>query len=517
MTTRITRLPGRWLGLAALTVGFLVLGLDITILITALPTLSAKLNATTDQLQWMSAAYTLSLAGFMLPAGVLGDRFGRKKLLLIGIVTFGMSSVIASQMTSANGVIWMRAVMGLSGAIVMPLVQSMLPSMFAEDERQRAIGISGAGAFIGLPLGPLVSGWLLTHYEWGSIFLINAPVAVIATIGIWLFVPESKDPNPRQLDWLGAALQVIGVTGLVYGIIEEPVHGWAHLQVAGPMIGGLLFILAFIVWQLRTQAPLIDLNLFKDRRFSLGTLAFVMVGFAMTGVMFVLTPYLQIVQGNDAQGTGLRLLPMIGTMMAGAVTTDQLVKRVGSKVMIASGFVGTGVGMFVMSRVSADSGYGLVALGLAIIGLSIAFAMIPSLDAILGSLPAGETGAGSALTRAVQNVAASFGVAVMGSTLNNAYQSHLLPNLAGLPANVQSAAQSSVAVAAAIAHHLPGSIGANLLRAADAAYAQGMDDVMIVTAAMTLVCALTMALLLPSRASRSNEVAESTDSEVKTA
>jgi EmrB/QacA subfamily drug resistance transporter len=431
---------------------------------------------------------------------VLGDRLGRKRLLLVGVITFGISSVVASQMTSANGLIVMRAVMGLSGAIVMPLVTSIIPAMFAEDERQRAIGISGAGAFIGLPLGPLLSGWLLTHYDWGSIFLINAPVAVIAAIGVWFFVPESKDPNPKRLDWVGAMLEVLGVTGLVYGIIEEPVHGWGHLQVAGPIIGGLLLILAFVVWQLRTRAPLVDLNLFKNRRFSLGTLAFTVVGFAMTGVMFVLTPYLQVVQGNDAQGTGLRLLPMIGAMMVGAVSTDWLAKRVGSKVMIASGFAGTAVAMFLLSRVGADSGYGLVALALGVMGISIAFAMIPSLDAILGTLPAGETGAGSALTRAIQNVAASFGVAVMGSILNSAYQSHLLPHLAGLPANVQAAAQSSVAVAAAIAHRLPGPIGANLLRAADQAYAQGMADVMLVTAGMALACALTMALLLPSSA-----------------
>jgi EmrB/QacA subfamily drug resistance transporter len=500
MTTQIARLPGRWLGLAALTISGLVLGLDITILITAIPTLSVKLNATTDQLQWMSAAYTLSLAGFMLPAGVLGDRLGRKRLLLVGVITFGISSVVASQMTSANGLIVMRAVMGLSGAIVMPLVTSIIPAMFAEDERQRAIGISGAGAFIGLPLGPLLSGWLLTHYDWGSIFLINAPVAVIAAIGVWFFVPESKDPNPKRLDWVGAVLEVLGVTGLVYGIIEEPVHGWAHLQVAGPIIGGIVLILAFVAWQLRTPAPLVDLNLFKNRRFSLGTVAFTVVGFAMTGVMFVLTPYLQVVQGNDAQGTGLRLLPMIGAMMIGAVSTDWLAKRVGSKVMIASGFVGTAIAMFLLSRVGADSGYGPVALALGVMGISIAFAMIPSLDAILGTLPAGETGAGSALTRAIQNVAASFGVAVMGSILNSAYQSHLLPHLAGLPANVQTAAQSGVAVAAAIAHRLPGPIGANLLRAANEAYAQGMGDVMLVTAGMALACALTMALLLPSSA-----------------
>src|ERR1700682_1909140 len=450
------RLPGRWFGLAALTVSGLVLGLDITILITALPTLSAKWSATTDQLQWMSAAYTLSLAGFMLPAGVLGDRFGRKRLLLIGLVTFGISSVVASQMTSANGLIVMRVIMGASGAIVLPLVTSILPSMFAEDERPRAIGLSGAGAFIGLPLGPLVAGWLLMHYDWGSIFLINAPVVVIAVIGAWLFVPESKDPNPKRLDWVGALLEMAGVTGVVYGIIEEPVRGWTALQVAGPLVGGALLILAFIVWQLRAAAPLVDLNLFRNRRFALSTAAFTVVGFAMTGVLFVLSPYLQVVQGNDAQGTGLRLLPLIAAMMAGAAGSDWLARRLGSKVMVAGGKVRLAGGGLLRSRAGVDTGFGLVGIALAVIGISIAFAMIPALDAILGALPAGETGAGSALTRAIQNVGASRVVAVMESILTSAYRSRLGGRLAGLPAAAQTAAETSVAVAAKVAHLLPG-------------------------------------------------------------
>ncbi len=498
--TGVTRLRGRWFGLAALSVSGLVLGLDITILITALPTLSAKLSATTDQLQWMSAAYTLSLAGFMLPAGVLGDRFGRRRMLLIGLATFGLSSLVASQMTSANGLILMRVVMGASGAIVLPLVQSIVPSMFAADERQRAIGLIGAGSFIGLPAGPLVAGYLLTHYDWGSIFLINVPVVILAVVGVWFFVPESKDPNPKRLDWIGALLEVVGVTGLVYGIIEEPVRGWTDIQVAGSITGGLVLILAFVAWQLRTRVPLINLNLFKNRRFAWATVAFTVVGFAMTGVMFVLSPYLQIVQGNDAQGTGLRLLPLIAAMMVGAVSSDWLASRLGAKVMVAAGLAGNAAGMVLLSRATADSGYGLVAVALAVIGFSIALAMIPALDAILGALPAEETGAGSALTRAIQNVGASFGVAVMGSVLNSAYRAHLQGELNGLPAAAQSAAETSVAVAAAVAHHLPAPLANRLLGAADAAYAQGMSDVLIVTAGLTLAGALLMALFLPARA-----------------
>jgi DHA2 family multidrug resistance protein-like MFS transporter len=423
-------------------------------------------------------------------------------MLLVGLVTFGISSVVASQMTSAGGLILMRVVMGASGAIVLPLMQSILPSMFAPDERQRAIGFAGAGSFIGLPLGPLLAGWLLTHYEWGSIFLINAPVVVVAVIGVWLFVPENKDPNPKRLDWIGALLEVVGVTGLVYGIIEEPVHGWSDLQVTGSIVGGLALIIAFVVWQLRTRVPLVDLNLFRNRRFALATVAFTVVGFAMTGVMFVLSPYLQVVQGNDAQGTGLRLLPLIAAMMVGAVSSDWLAARLGAKVMVSLGLLGNAAGMFLLSRATADTGYELVAISLAVIGLSIALAMIPSLDAILGALSSGETGAGSALTRAIQNVGASFGVAVMGSILNSSYQAQIQSHLAGMPAPVRSAAETSVAVAATVAHHLPAPAGAQLLRAAQVAYSQGMSDVLLVTGGLTFAGAVLMALFLPARATR---------------
>jgi EmrB/QacA subfamily drug resistance transporter len=448
----------------------------------------------------MSAAYTLALAGFMLPAGVLGDRLGRKRMLLFGLVTFGISSVIASQMTSANGLILMRVIMGVSGAIVLPLMQSMLPSMFQADERQRAIGISGAGAFIGLPLGPLLAGWLLTHYDWGSIFLINAPVVVIAVIGTWFFVPESKDPTGRRLDWIGAILEVIGVTGIVYGIIEEPIRGWTDLQVYGPIAGGVVLLVAFALRQLRVRVPLIDLKLFRSARFTWATVAFTVVGFALTGVLFILSPFLQIVQGSDAQGTGIRLLPLIGAMMVGAVSTDWVAKRSGTKMTVTGGMIGVAIGMVILSRVGVDTGYGLVAFSLAIIGLSIAFTMIPALDAILGSLPAGETGAGSALTRTLQNIGSSFGVAVMGSILNSAYKAGLSGQLSGLPAQVQAAAQSSVAVAAAVAHRLPGPAGAHLLRVAQDAYSQGMSEVMLVSAGMMVGGAILMALFLPARA-----------------
>jgi MFS transporter, DHA2 family, multidrug resistance protein len=489
----------RWWGLAALVLSGLVLALDMTILATALPTLSTRLGATTAQLQWISDAYTLALAGLLVPAGVLGDRFGRRRLLLLGLLLFGVASVAAAQTTSATALIAMRALMGVGGAMVMPLTLSILPSMFSEIERPRAVAMAAAGAFLGLPLGPLVAGWLLTHDGWGSIFLINAPVVALALLGVRLCVPESRDPEARRLDQVGAALSAGGVTGLVVGIIEEPVAGWGAPRVLAGILGGAVLIAAFVAHELRSRSPLVDLRLFREPRFTWSTVAFVIAGGAMVSVLFVLTPYLQVVQGSDAEGTGIRLLPMIGALVAGALASDRLTIRLGTGAMVAGGLAAGGAGMALLSRAGVDTGYGLVAAALAAIGLGIGLAMPPALDAILGTLPAGETGSGTALTRALQNLGATFGVAILGSMLNSAYRGGLDGHLAGLPGGVQAAARSGVAVAAGAARRLPPSLSGPLLRAAETAYAQAMGEVLLWSAALVAAGAIPIALFLAGR------------------
>jgi DHA2 family multidrug resistance protein-like MFS transporter len=490
----------RWWALAAVTLSALVLGLDMTILVTALPTLSARLGATLDQLQWISAAYTLALAGLMLPAGVLADRYGRRRLLLIGLALFGVSSIVASQMTSATGLIWMRAVMGVGGAIVLPLSLSVLPTIFSEDERPRAIAIAGAGAFLGLPLGPLVAGWLLDHYAWGSVFLINGPVVVLALLGTWFFVPESRDAHAPRLDWVGAVLAVAGVTALVYGIIQEPTRGWTDAQVLPSILGGAVVLAAFVAWEVRSSSPLIDLRLFANGRFTWATVAFLVVGAAMTGLLFILAPYLQIVQGNDAQATGIRLLPLIGAMMVGALSSELVTRRLGSKASVAGGLLVAAAGLALLSRAGTDTGYGIVAAAMALMGVGLGLAMVPALDAVLSAVPAENTGGGTALTRALQNVAASFGVAILGSILNNVYRGALQGGLPGLPSPVRAAAEGSIAGAVAVAAHLPPQIGRPLFRAAEDAYVQGMSDVMLLCAAVVCAGAVLIAVFLPARA-----------------
>ncbi len=490
---------GRWWAAGAIGLSGLVISLDITVVVTALPTLSAKLSANTSELQWISAAYTLALASLLLPAGVLGDRFGRKRLLVIGLLIFGAGSVIASQVSSASALILMRAIMGVGGAIILPLSLSILPAMFTPAERPRAIAVGAASALLGLPLGPLLAGWLLTHYDWGSVFLINAPVIAVAVVGVWFLVPESKDPQAPRLDLLAAVLAVVGVSSLVYGIIEEPVNGWGHARVLASLIGGAVVLAAFVLVELRSRTPLVDMRLFLDGRFTWSTMAFTSASFAMTGLLFVLAPYLQVVMGNDAQGTGLRLVPMIGGLILGAVPSDRLTARLGTKVVVAGGLVLISAGVLLLSRVGVETGYGTVAAALTVIGLGMGFAMPTALDAVMSALPPSQTGAGSALTRALQQIGSSFGVAILGSILNNAYRADLGGHLTGLPDPVRDAAQGSVAVAAIAAQHLPPALGRPLVSAAESAYVNGMAEGLLVSAGLLIGVGVLVALFLPSR------------------
>ena len=490
---------GRWWALAALVVSGVVVGLDATVLFTAIPTLSSKLGASTSDLQWIAAAYTLTLGGLLLPAGVLGDRYGRKRGLLVGLAIFGVASLIASQSTSAATLIAMRALMGVGAAFIVPLSLSILPSMFTPEERPRAISATAAGAFLGLPLGPLVAGWLLTHYAWGSVFLINAPVVVIALVGVWFLVPEGKDPHPRRFDWVGGLLAVIGVTALVYGVIEQPIHGWADPRVLGGIIGGALVLTAFVVWDLRHPSPFVDLGNFRNRGFTWATMAFVVTGFGLFGVMFILTPYIQIVLGNDAQATGIKLLPLIGGVIVGAGIGNVLAARLGARVGISAGLASTAAALVGFSQVGTDAGFAPVATALALIGIGIGIALPTTLDIILATLPPTQTGAGSALTRALQQIAATFGVAILGSILNNVYQGQLGPHVAAIPAAAREVALSSLAGAHAVATHLPTPARTVVVRAANEAYTHGMAEVMLVSAALVLATAIAIALFLPSR------------------
>ncbi|MFJ4655328.1 MFS transporter [Nocardia sp. NPDC088792] len=493
------RSTGRWLGLAALTLSFLVVGLDSNILITALPTLSTKLQASTSQLQWITTAYNLVWAGLLLPMGTLGDKFGRRKTLLAGLVLFGAASIIASQVDTAGELIAMRALMGAGAAVIMPMGMAILPVLFPVDaDRRRAVTVTTVGAVVALPAGPLLAGWILQHFSWGWVFMINAPVVALTVIGVWAFVPESRNPADPRLDWQGAILSGAGIVALTYAIIEQPADGWGG-RVPAALIGGAILLCAFVFRQRRSRSPLIDLRLFGNRLFTWGTIAFAVISFAMSGVLFLLTPFLQIVQGSDAQGTGLRLLPMIGAMLAGAGMGETFGVKIGVRYVIPASMLIGGGGLLVLAQAHAGSGYGIVALGLSVFGLGLGLGLPLAADTVLGTLSEHQAGMGNALSRTLQSIGVVLGTAVLGSVLNGVYRAGLGDALHGLPADAGGAARDNIAGAHAVAATLPARLGATLTHTADSAYAHGMAHATYTCLGVLIVGALLTLQFLPGR------------------
>src|SRR5947199_1100941 len=291
----------RWWALAALVLSVLVIGFDATILNVALPTLAGAIHASNSQLQWIVDAYVLVFAGLLLPFGALGDRYGRKLLLMIGLALFGGASLVGALVTDPGQLIAVRAVMGVGAAILTPITLAVLPVLFTEAERGKAIAVTTAGIGLGIPLGPLVGGYLLKHFWWGSIFLVNVPAAILALVAVALLLPASRDPAGGRVDLLGGALSTVGLVAFVYGIIEAPDKGWGNDLGVGSLVLGVVLLAAFAVGQLRVAYPMIDLKLFRQPRFLLGSTAATLANFALSGVAFVVPLYLHQVRGPDAR------------------------------------------------------------------------------------------------------------------------------------------------------------------------------------------------------------------------
>src|SRR6266545_114637 len=485
----------RWWALAALVLSMLTIGLDATVLNVALPTLATALHAGTGALQWMVDAYILVFAGLLLPAGALGDRYGRKRLLILGLGFFGTASAAAGHAGSAGQLIAARAVMGVGAAVLTPVVMAVLPVIFPPAERAKAIAIGAIGMGLGLPLGPIVGGYLLQHFWWGSVFAINVPVAAVALAAVAVLVPESRDPAPPRPDLVGAGLSTLGLVALVYGLIEAPDRGWRNHVVLGTLAVGLLLLTAFAAWERHTTDPMIDLGLFRRRRFLSGTLATTVASFTLFGLLFVLPQYFQAVGGSDALGAGLRLLPLIGGLVVGARASATLILRVGSRAPIAAGLVLIAAGLGVGATTGAGSGYGLAACWLPVVGAGAGLALAPAMDAVLGELPVARAGAGTAVTMTVRQVGGALGVALLGSISANAYTHRL--DVTGLPAPAVHIAQDSVHAAVALAGRLADPA---LAASAHTAYTHAMDTVLACCAAVAVSGAALIATLMPTGA-----------------
>jgi EmrB/QacA subfamily drug resistance transporter len=490
----------RWWGLAAMVVALLVVGIDTMVLNVALPTLATQLGATTTQLQWLTDAYTLAFAGLLLPAGLLGDRFGRKRLLVGALLLFGVASVLAAMSGTATELIWTRAAMGVGAAAIMPLTMSVLPAMFEPAQRTRAVAILTASVAVGLPLGPLLGGWLLQHFWWGSVFLINVPVVALAVVGAVLFVPESANPSTPRLDLAGTVLSVLAITGVVYGIIEVPDRSWGDVTVLVSLGTGLAATVAFVIWERRAEVPLVDLALFRNRRFTTATAAATGVSFVMFGAFFLLPLYLQSVTGTNSLGTGVRLLPMVGGLLIGGLASEKLATRFGVRTVITTGLGLLGAGMLLMALVTVHTGYGQVAIALSVTGLALGLALAPAMDTVLGELPEHKSGVGTALATTSRQVGAALSIAILGSLLNSVYRGQLDTLPAGIPQHAADAARENVGAAVTVAGRLGGTPGDALATAAREAFVTGMSTVMWVCVGFSALVAIGAYAFLPRKA-----------------
>jgi DHA2 family multidrug resistance protein-like MFS transporter len=485
----------RWWVLGALVLTILAVSLDLTALNVALPTLATELRASTGDLQWIVAGYTLASATLLLPAGLFGDRYGRKKLLLSGLLIFLAGSVAAMYVTGPGGLIAARTVMGVGAAVIIPLAMSVLLTVFPREEHPRALAAWAAASFAGLPLGPIVTGYLLDHFWWGSIFLINIPVAVAALVAGLVLIPETRAERAPRFDVRGLLLSTGGLIAMMYGVIEQPERGWGDPLVWGAMALGAVALAAFFAWTRRTQAPLIDLTLFRDRRFVGGVVPSTFMTFALFGVLFAVPQYFQEVLGTDAMGTGLRLLPLIGGLMVTARLSPRLVARFGTRIVIAAGMLVLVAGSVTGAFTSAQDGYGFVAIWLTIVGLGMGLVLPAAMTIAMSALSAERSGVGSAVLMTIRLVGGAFGSAVLGSLLSAGYQSRVA--VAGLPDAAADAVRQSVGGGVAVARRLGDS---TLLDSVRAAFVHGMDLVLATGAGILLATAVIAVAVLPRRA-----------------
>ncbi|KUJ39708.1 MFS transporter [Streptomyces sp. MI02-2A] len=491
--TETRRDPRRWWTLGALVASMLVLGFDMTILNVALPTMARDLGASTGEQQWMADAYIVVFAALMLPAGLLGDRFGRRRMLVAGLAVFLAGSLAGALVDDVTSVIVARAVMGIGGALVMPLTLAVLPSLFGPDERPRAVGAVSAASALGLPLGPIIGGWLLDHFWWGSVFLINVPMAAIGITACVLLLPETRDPSAPKVDAVSTALTAAGLGVLIYAIIEAPDRGWGDPLILGLFAAAAVLITLLVVRERRSVRPMLDLSLLAHRGFLANTFAATLVMFVLSGLMFVLPQYLQAVLGHDALATGVRMLPMMGGLLVAARGSAPVVARFGPRAVISSGLVVLAFAAFLGSRTTVHDGYGFTALWLSIAGLGFGFAVVPAMDAALGALPRDRAGSGSGLLMTVRQVGGAIGIALLGSLLASTYADRL--DTSALPRTVAPTASDSVVGAHVVASRL----GDRALAAsADAAYVHGMGLVLLVSGIAALATALLAAALVPN-------------------
>lgn len=492
----------RWWTLGILSLSLVLIGMDNTILNVAIPTLQREFEATSSTLQWMVDSYILVFAGLLLTMGGLGDRFGRARMLSIGLLIFSGTAFLVIFAQSSGQVIAARAVMGIGGAMIMPSTLSIIINVFKGPERARAISIWAATAGIGVGLGPLIGGALLEQFCWGSVFLVNLPIALVALVGGFWLVPESRDPNAKPVDFLGAGLSTAAVAVLIYAIIEAPSEGWtAPITLVGFAIA-IILAAGFSWWELRTSYPLLNFEFFKRMRFSMGASAISISFFALMGMVFAFTQYMQFVRGYTAFETGVRLLPLSAGIAIGARSGERINRKFGTKIVAGSGLILLAVTLLVILGYERDTPLWIIELSIFLTSVAMGTIMAPSTESVMGAVPEEHAGVGSAMNDVTRQVSGAFGVAIVGSVLTSLYSARVsdaVDAVGGLPPAAAVAAKDSVGAAMRIAGTLPPLVGEPLAMAARNAFADAFGLSMLVGAGAALIGALLVFRFMPSR------------------
>lgn len=452
----------------------------------ALPGIARATHASQTQLAWVIDAYSLVFASLLLPAGAIGDRYGRRRALIAGLSIFGAGSAVAMTAHSATELIGLRAVLGLGAALVMPATLSTITGTFPGEQRTRAVSVWAAVAGGGAVLGLLASGILLEAWSWQSVFGLNVVLACAAIVGTVWFVPESAEPETPRVDVTGAILAVLGIVALVYSIIEAPSEGWASVRTLAGLAGGAVILVGFVAWEWNRRAPLLDPRVFARGSLAAGSLSIFVQFFALFGFIFIVLQYLQLIRGESGLLSAVSMLPMAAALMPCARLAPALVTRFSARAVCTAGLSLLAAALAVLSRLTPDSGYWLLATGLIVLGAGMGLAMTPATSGITAALPAAKQGVGSALNDLSRETGGAVGIAVLASVLTATYQSHL--NLANLPAAQAGPARSSVAAATRM--------GGIVAVHAQTAFADGMQLALLITAGIVAAAAVAVAVLM---------------------
>jgi len=488
----------RWFLLGIMCLSLVMVVMSVAGLNVALPSMQRDLNASSSALQWIVDSYALVFAALLLPAGALGDRFGRKLALMVGLVVFASGSLLSGLGTGSAQVIAGRIVTGIGAAFVMPATLSLLTTIFPPEERRKAIAMWAGFAGAGGALGPIVSGALLENYWWGSAVLVNVPIVAAVLAAVWVFSPSSRDPEITPLDPVGALFSLVGLGALVFGIIEGPEKGWSSVTIVVSFLVAVVALGSFVRWERRSAHPMLPLVLFRDRRMSVGSGVVTVAFFVMFGLFFLFTLYLQFVRDYSPLSAGLATLPLALTLVAIAPRSALLAEKVGTGPVMAAGFTLVGAGFGVLATVSPDTPYLVLALALALLGAGMSLTAAPATGSIMSAVPPGKAGVGSAVNDTTREVGGALGIAVLGSLSSAAYRSNLDLSGLSLPPQVAEAAKESVGAANFIASGIPG--GQALAARAGAAFTDAFNLASTVASALALVTAVGVFLVFSRRA-----------------